>query len=190
MKKIYIVCGNPVASSFSCAVAESYKESAIKCGAEVRMDNILNMEFDPVLHYGYEKIQELEPDLITFQENIKWADHFVVIYPNWWTSMPAKLKGLFDRAFLPGFAFNFVDGKFVPRLTGKTSRVINICGSISPFVLFMFIGPFTNTLSRGILKSCGFRVKVNRFGKTKDAGDKKRKGWLEEVKKLAQKDCN
>lgn len=45
---------------------------------------------------------ELEEDLVKAQELIRWADHLVFVYPIWWGTMPAVLKGFFDRVFLPG----------------------------------------------------------------------------------------
>ena len=59
-------------------------------------------------------------------EKIKWANHLVWIYPVWWGSLPAIMKGFIDRVMLPGFAFKKREGsvwwdKF---FTGKTSRII------------------------------------------------------------------
>ena len=190
MKKIFIFIGNPIDSSLSCSAGSVYKEAAEKAGAEVRSMNIGDMQFDPVLHHGYEKIQELEPDLLTFQENIRWADHLVFIYPNWWTSMPAKMKGLFDRSFLPKFAFSFKDGKVLQLLKGKTGRIINFGGSVHPWKLYCYMGPFTNVLRKGILMFCGVKpVRVVKFGPSGSVSDETRKRWLEKVAAIARKEA-
>lgn len=49
---------------------------------------------------------ELEEDLVKAQELIRWADHLVFVYPIWWGTMPAVLKGFFDRVFLPASLIN------------------------------------------------------------------------------------
>ena len=98
--------------------------------------NIGEMQFDPILHQGYRARQELEPDLVLFQESVGWADHFVVVYPVWWVGMPAILKGLFDRAWLPGSAFRYIKMKSGTRTMfwhrmyrGKTARTILTSGT-------------------------------------------------------------
>ena len=152
--------------------------------------NIEEMNFDPVLHKGYEEIQELEPDLEKFQQAIQIADHLVFIYPNWWNTMPAKMKGLFDRAFLPKFAFSFENNAFKPLLKGKSGRIINIVGSAHPFLLWCAIGSYTNELSKGILKACGIKpVAVTRFGPTRSSSDEQRKKWIDTVRAIAVKDA-
>ena len=189
-KKIMLLVANPVKSSLSYACADTYEKSARDSGAEVRRFNIDEMEFDPTLHQGYEVIQELEPDLIAFRDAISWADHLVFVYPNWWSTMPAKMKGLFDRSFLPGFAFKFEDGVFKPLLRGKTGRVINIVGSVHPLLLWFIMGSYTNELSKGVLRACGVKpVRTTSFGATRNASEQKRAAWLKRVNAMARQDA-
>ena len=73
--------GNPDTDTMSGYFAGVYRDAATAAGHEVRYTNLVDMKFDPLLHKGYKVIQELEPDLVKIQEDIKWADHFVVVYP-------------------------------------------------------------------------------------------------------------
>ena len=184
-KNIYIISANPQKGSLTEAIAMAYNSGCLEGGAETKYINILDMEFDPVLHFGYTKIQPLEKDLLLFQENIKWADKVVFIYPNWWSTMPAKMKGLFDRAFLPGFAFKMINHKCVPLFTEKSARILNISGSYNPIFLFLKMGSYTNELSKGILKETGFKnIKINYFGPTRNASLKKRNKWIKKAHQL------
>jgi NAD(P)H dehydrogenase (quinone) len=187
-KKIFVLLGNPDKESFTGELSGMYEQAAREAGHEVRRMNIGDMDFDPVLHKGYKEIQELEQPLKDMQENINWCDHLVVIYPNWWCSMPAKLKGMFDRAWLPGFAFNFdkETKAVIQRLTGKTARVIVVAGTQSPFMTWWKYGDFTNEISRGILGFAGMHVAVSTFGPcdTCTAGD--RESWKTLIKTLGK----
>ena len=119
-RRIFILLGHPDNDSLNFTLADQYQRGAESAGHEVRRMNISEMKFDPILHNGYRLIQELEPDLVSFQENMRWCDHFVVFYPSWWSTMPAILKGLFDRVWLPGFAFKFTgDFTWQKLLKGK-----------------------------------------------------------------------
>ena len=190
-KNILVLMGNPDADSFSGKVATSYEESAREAGHEVDRVNIGDMKFDPVLHKGYKVIQELEPDLVSMQEKWKWADHIVIVYPNWWTTMPAVLKGLFDRMYLPGFAFNFdkKTKKVVQHMKGKTARVIVVAGTHSPFMTWLKFGDYTNEIAHGILGFAGIRAKVTTYGPSDRVDEKKRECWLREVSTLGKKGC-
>lgn len=184
-KKIFILLGHPDSDTLSGALADAYEAGALSAGHEVRRQNVHEMYFDPILHKGYKVIQALEPDLVSFQENVKWSDHFVVVYPNWWCTMPALLKGVFDRAWLPGFAFKFNEsGIFWQKLLkGKTARVI-ICAATHEFIITALFGDFTNELARATLGFAGFRTKVSVFSPSEKTSKAGREGWKRNLKRL------
>lgn len=170
-KKIFILLGHPDKDSFNCTLADSYEQGALAAGHEVRRMNLGDMKFDPILHSGYRVIQELEPDLKMFQENVEWCDHFVIFYPSWWSTMPALLKGLFDRAWLPGFAYKFTsEFTWKKLLKGKSARMIVTSDTI-PLAQRIIFGDTTNELKNGILWFAGFSpIRVKKFGYLKHWG--------------------
>lgn len=191
-KKIFIILGHPDTETFTGMLAGEYKNSALAGGHQVRRMNIGELSFDPILHKGYKEIQELEPDLKEIQKNIQWADHVVILYPNWWNTMPALLKGMFDRMWIPGFAFNF-DKKtksVIQRLKGKSARVIVVAGTNNSFMTWLKFGDCTNEIKRGILEFSGLGpVKVTTFGPCNKEDRGVRERWKREVKELGRRGC-
>ncbi|MCU0678155.1 MAG: NAD(P)H-dependent oxidoreductase [Candidatus Pacebacteria bacterium] len=188
-KKILVLCGHPDHESFSGEVASSYERSSREAGHEVVRVNIGQLHFDPILHKGYKEIQHLEPDLVDLQNRFREAEHIVIVYPNWWCAMPAILKGLFDRFWLPGFAFNFnKETKRIDKhLKGRSARVIVLSGSHSPFQTWWRFGDFTNEIQYGILEFAGIRTAVTAYGPCEKVGAPCREKWLREVEAMGKK---
>ncbi len=186
MKKILVFLGHPDKNTFSGRLADTYESAARTAGFEVDRVNVSDMHFDPVLHQGYKEIQTLEPDLVALQEKMQSADHIVFIYPNWWCTMPAVMKGMFDRLWLPGFAFNFdkETKKLVQRLKGKTARVIIVAGTHSPFMTWWKFGDYTNEIAFGILGFAGIKARVTAFGPSERVKPEKLEAWLKKVSSL------
>lgn len=86
--------------------------------------------------------------------------------------MPALLKGLFDRFWLPGFAFNFnKETKRIDKhLKGRSARVIVLSGTHSPFQTWWRFGDFTNEIQYGILEFAGIRTAVTAYGPCEKVG--------------------
>ena len=192
-KKIVILCGHSdKGETLTGQFTLLYETAAKAVGHEVKRFNLAEMRFDPILYKGYKVIQELEPDLLKLQEAIRWCDHFVILYPNWWGTMPALLKGLFDRMWLPGFAFNFRKTRqgtpalgWRKRLKGKTARVIILSGT-HPFLIWLFFGDYTNEIKNGILWFAGFKVRISRFGPSETAPEWKKNEWRKKVALLGK----
>jgi putative NADPH-quinone reductase len=182
-KKIVVLCGNTDTDSFTSSLLDHYQLAAEESGHMVKRYNIGEMDFDPILHKGYKEIQPLEPILLELQEAITECDHLVLAYPNWWCTMPAKLKGLFDRSWLPGFAFNFNKStkKVEGHLKGKTARVYVLSGSHSPFKTWWRFGDYTNEIQYGILEFAGIKASVTTYGPCERVDDSCRGKWIKEV---------
>ena len=127
-KRILIINGHPGKESLSRVLAKAYEEGAITSDHQIRRVHLHDLEFDPDHENGgYRNRKPLEPALEAFLEDMEWAEHIVMTTPMWWGGMPAKLKGLFDRAFVPGRAFDprvIEWGAPKPLLTDKSARVI------------------------------------------------------------------
>jgi putative NADPH-quinone reductase len=188
MKNVLIVLGHPDKKSLCGELADEYSHGAKDAGAKVRRINLGDLKFDPVLWEGYHKIQKLEPDLLKAQADIKWADHLVFVYPNWWGSLPALMKGFFDRAFLPGFAYHYEkNGRITKLLKGKSARIIITMGE--PWIFYELTGSLAEKILKFfILFFCGVGpTKTTIFSKAEKASKKKINNWLETVYKLGAK---
>lgn len=186
MKKILVLLAHTDITSYTAQLADAYESAAKNAGHEVVRVNLGDLNFDPILHKGYKEIQPLEPDLISLQERFKEAEHIVILYPNWWNTMPAILKGLFDRFWLPGFAFNFdkTTHKLIQHLQGKSARVIVVAGTLSPFQTWWKYGDYTNEIRHSILEFAGLTTKVTAFGPCERTTQDCRTKWMREVEIL------
>ena len=161
-KKILILNGHPAPSSLSSLFAETYAEAAQGAGHDVRLTHLPDMAFDPDHETGgYATTKQREPVLETFLDDLDWCGHFVLCSPMWWGGLPAKLKGVFDRAFIPGRTFSTREttplGLPNPLLTGRSARVIITADTPGYFMRFAYGNALQKQLKNQILGFCGFK---------------------------------
>ncbi|MDD5318508.1 MAG: NAD(P)H-dependent oxidoreductase [Candidatus Pacebacteria bacterium] len=189
MKKIYILLGHEDKETFNGALADAYERGARAAGHDVRRTNIGDLKFDPILHKGYKEIQVLEPDLVKVQEDILWAEHLVFIYPMWWSSMPAIMKGMIDRVWLPRFAYRFKKYNlgWTKLLGGRDARVVTTMDSI-PVISRILFGDSTRELVRATLKFSGISpVQITRIGPLKFLSDNHKKRIIRKLERMGRK---
>jgi len=189
-KNILVILGHPDKNSFCGSLANAYIDSAMANGSEVRELQLGELNFDPILWEGYRKIQELEPDLIKAQELILWSSHIVFVYPNWWGTMPAVMKGFFDRVFLPGFAFKYrKDSPLWDKLlSGRTAHLMVTMDTPPWYYRWIYHRPGHNEMKRTILGFCGIKVvKILEFALIKGSSQQQREKWITVAKDLGSK---
>jgi NAD(P)H dehydrogenase (quinone) len=94
----------------------------------------------------------------------------------WWESMPALLKGFFDKVFLPGWAFAEAD--FSPLLTHiRGATVITTMGA--PKAVHTSV---VSALCKGTLEACGIGpTRWINFLEVGSSTPEQRVSWLEQV---------
>jgi NAD(P)H dehydrogenase (quinone) len=187
MKNILIINAHPDKESFCFALAESYHNGACKAGINVKLVHLIDLKFNPILTYGYRKISELEPDLIKIQQDILWANHLVFVYPNWWATFPALLKGFIDRVLVPGFAFKYHknDQFWDKLLIGKTARLIVTMDTPKWYYWLINRNAGHNAMKIGVLEFCGIKpVKITVLTAVKSSNSEKRMQWINKVEKM------
>jgi len=192
MKKILIINGHPNSQSFNFAIAEAYKKGVLQSDAELKEIIIRDLQFNPNLSFGYQKISNLEPDLIEAQEKIKWANHLVWIHPVWWGGLPAITKGFIDRVFLPDFGFKFRENSvwWDKLLKGKTAHIITTLDTPPFFYWLAFGRPSVNQLKKSTLEFCGIKpVKVTYIGPIRNTNEADRAKMLEKATQLGAKNA-
>ena len=180
--KILIINGHPDKESFVSALFAKYAENINKQRHDVRILDLSEMKFDPVLRFGYRKRMEPDNEIELSQEMVKWADHLVFFYPIWFGAVPSLLKGWFERVITPGFAFNLDGIKISKYLKNKTAHLVFTSGG--PVFLQKIRGNPEIKLVKGVLNFCGIKTTmVDRIGMVtgKLAKAEKRGKFLEHI---------
>jgi putative NADPH-quinone reductase len=189
MKKILIINGHPNKESLCSAFAQSYKKGAESTGAQCNLVNLIDLDFNPNLLYGFQKRIEIEPDVEKMQKAILDAEHIVLVYPNWWSTYPAIVKAFVDRVFIPKFAFGYRDNSiFIDRLLkGRSARLIVTMDSPSWYYSLFMKSPGHKSMKKGTLEFCGIKpVKITEFTMIKTSNEEKRKAWIAKVEELGK----
>lgn len=160
MRALVVYC-HPRSDSFTAAVRDTVLAGLEDQGAEVRMQDLYQMGFDPVM--GAQEHRDYEDEAINQNpvsgeiRDLAWCDTLIFVYPTWWYGLPAMLKGWLDRVLVPGIAFLMPDAAHAnirPGL-GHISHlaVFTTCGA--SWWLTRFIGaPGRRTIMRGLGLLC------------------------------------
>lgn len=184
--RVLIILGHPRRESLCGALAQAYRDGAQQAGAETRLLALSEMSFDPHVHVDSPENQPLEPDLQRAGDWLAWAEHLVFVYPTWWGTMPALMKGFLDRLVMPGVAFHF----YGPGATewqglwrGKSAQLITTMDTPPPIYRWLFRAPGTHAMRDATLGFCGVKpVHALVAGSVRTSTQDQRRQWIERAR--------
>ncbi|AHG40028.1 NAD(P)H dehydrogenase [Pseudomonas syringae CC1557] len=189
-KRILMVYGTPKAISFCHALGDAYAQAARGEGHVVRIIKLGELDFDPILHHGYDQTQTLEADLLDAQRQIHWAEHLVFVYPVWWGGLPALLTGFFDRVLMPGFAFKSHGRKHSSNelLKGRSAELLVAMDTPAGYFHWIYGAPAHRQMIRTILGFCGIKTKrLTEFAPVHSATEQQRQEWILKAQALGKR---
>lgn len=185
-KRIVVIQGHPDAENHHLlhAMADAYAESATAAGHEVRRVEVARLEFALLRTQTDFETGAVPPSLAGSQDDMRWAEHWVILFPLWHGAMPALLKGFLEHIFRPGFAMEYRKNGFPRRLlAGRSARVVVTMGMPVLMYRWYFGALGLRGFERSMLSFAGIRpVRESLFGLT-FADEKKRARWLEDMRR-------
>lgn len=170
LNRTLIVLAHPEPQSF-CAELARRAATRLQSCCEVRSLNLYAEGFDPVIrpvHFPdrvqrerfepmVEQAQQaamsaVTPDVAEHQALLTWCDRLVLVFPLWWWSMPAILKGWVDRVLSTDFAYGARD------LSGRRAMICTTAETKAERFAPTDGNNPLHHIERGILKFCGFEV--------------------------------
>lgn len=126
--KVLWVFAHPEPRSLNGALRDFGVNTLVSSGHELRQSDLYAMKWKAVadgadftegepdarLVYANSSFRSFKngtqsPDIVAEQAKLMWADVVVIQFPLWWFSVPAILKGWFDRVLAAGWAYRVTD---------------------------------------------------------------------------------
>lgn len=178
---VTIVLSHPWHGSFNKAILDTVTNKFDKENKPYTVIDLNKDNFNPVFTEQelalYSRGQYADPLVGKYQEIINKSDEIIFIYPIWWGTIPAILKGFFDKVLLVNFAYNYNNG-WTPLLKINKSTVITTSESPTE--------NFRNSIEGNFIPSMLYSVGMNNATwinceQTANGTDEMRKAFLKKV---------
>jgi putative NADPH-quinone reductase len=167
--KCLLVVAHPLSESLCAHLAREARQALEAAGHEVTVEELYGSGFNAALstaergsyYSGPYDAQGVHAETRRLLE----AEALVLVFPTWWFSFPAILKGWFDRVWAPGIAYDHADdlGPIRARLHGLR-HVLAVTTLGSPWWVDCLVlrQPVKRVLKTALVGTCapraGFRM--------------------------------
>jgi putative NADPH-quinone reductase len=188
--RVLVLHAHPARESLSRAACDAAERGLRRAGHDVRVVHLDDEGFSAAMTLEERRAYEtpapiLDPVVARHAEWVRWAEALVFVYPTWWGTMPAPLKGWLDRVLVPGVAFHLdpETNKVRPDL-GHIRVLAGVSTYGSPWpIVFLSGDAGRRTILRALRLLCGLRCRrvwVGLYGVDTSADDDRRR-FLERV---------
>jgi NAD(P)H dehydrogenase (quinone) len=157
-----IVLAHPDSHSLSHAIAAGIAEgiTMFDAGNSFEIADLTEEAFDPRFNEAdiaaHRRKVEAPADVAVEQARIDRADALVLVYPVYWWSMPALMKGWIDRVFANGWAYDDISGKVVKKLGHLSVHLVGIGGADArTYERHGYFSAIRTQIDHGIFDYCG-----------------------------------
>lgn len=171
-----IVTSHPNQDAHTHRVADRLVQGIISTGHHTAEQADLAAEgFDPRFtlsdHQHFNGLATVSQDVLAEQQRLDRADALVLVYPVYWWSFPAQLKGWIDRVFIAGWAFDEQDGRIVKRLSHLNVHLVAIgAADTRTYLRRGYFASMRNQIDQGIFDYCGAPVVTSELLLSGDEG--------------------
>ena len=132
---ILVVFAHPIRESFTGQIMDNFVKGAARAGHSIDINDLYASNFKPVMS-PEELVLQFEgkppPDeILAEQARYEACDAMVLVFPVWWWTVPAILKGWFERVFTAGWAYPIDVKDPACTLSGERKGMILCCGGAS-----------------------------------------------------------
>jgi len=157
--RVLVVFAHPKRDSFTGRVLESFVSGVEEAGHDVELADLYGEGFQPLLipeDYAQWHGRPMPDDVLREQARVDRSDAIALVFPIWWWSMPAILKGWFDRVFSAGWAYAEEYDPEGSLLRGRKFVLVCPAGSSErQYRKYRYDETFRNLVEVGTLSYCG-----------------------------------
>ena len=184
-----VIFSHPWNKSFNKVILDQVVKKLDETKEKYTVIDLNKDAFNPVMTEKdlelYSQGKSADPLVLKYQEILKNTDELILIFPIWWMSLPAILKGFLDKVMLRGFAYE--SGKYGIKglLPIKSAKMITTAEA--PKILLSITG-FGITMKKANLGGIGIKkTKWIHYSLRAKGKDEDRKEFLEKVGKFVNK---
>ncbi|ABR49774.1 NAD(P)H dehydrogenase (quinone) [Alkaliphilus metalliredigens QYMF] len=133
MMKTLVIFAHPNSDSFNGAIRYVVENQLKENGVEYIVKDLYAMNFNGILTVNdlmQMRKGTVADDIALEQNDVRWAENLIFIFPIWWIAPPAIVKGWIDRVLSHGFAYEHQEDGTIKGLLGdKRALIITTSGA-------------------------------------------------------------
>lgn len=162
--KVLIVTAHPDPDSLTVAVAQTIGSTISDGGHDVVFQNLTEINFWPAFtaedlaayrDFAAGRPPRLPEDVLEQQHLLASSDALVIVFPVYWWSLPAHIKGWLERVFTGGWAYGSDKEKVLERL--KVQLVALTASDADLYDRHEYQRSAETQIRHGVFEYCGIR---------------------------------